>query len=342
MRNIRDYKAQIRPDSESLGSASPFNIVTKSLTLSNFTKAEIIQLYQQHTNETGQKFESDAIELVWKQTQGQPWLVNAIAREVIEEILQSDYKKSVSSELVANAIQRIIQDRPTHIDSLMERLNEERVRRIIEPLILGVEADFTDTDDFLYTQDLGLICKTGSTVIPSNPIYSEVIIRKLSAASQERLMNEKYPYQAPRYLHGGRLDMDFLMRDFQQFWRENSAMWVKRYDYQEAAPHLILMAFLQRVINGGGTITREMALGSERLDICLEYENQKYPIELKIRYGKKYVAKGLEKTANYIDLCGAKEGWLAVFNRSKNVKWEDKIFIKKEIVNGKIINIVGL
>jgi hypothetical protein len=70
MRNIRDYKAKIRPDSESLGSASPFNIVAKSLTLQNFTKEDIVRLYQQHTDETGQVFEENAIESVWEQTQG--------------------------------------------------------------------------------------------------------------------------------------------------------------------------------------------------------------------------------------------------------------------------------
>ncbi|MDR2168681.1 MAG: AAA-like domain-containing protein, partial [Planctomycetaceae bacterium] len=129
MRNIRDYKAQIRPDSESLGSSSPFNIVTKSLTLTNFTKDEIIQLYQQHTNETGQIFNDDAIELVWNQTQGQPWLVNAIAHEVIFEILQSDQTQPITLELVNRAIQNIILNRPTHIDSLLERLKETRVRR---------------------------------------------------------------------------------------------------------------------------------------------------------------------------------------------------------------------
>ncbi|MDR2345331.1 MAG: hypothetical protein LBE18_04625, partial [Planctomycetaceae bacterium] len=283
-----------------------------------------------------------AIELVWEQTQGQPWLVNAIAREVIVKKLQKDYTRSVTIELVEEAIQTIIQNRPTHVDNLMERLNEERVRKIIEPLILGEDADFAEMEDFLYTRDLGLIRKEGSTIIPANPIYAEIIIRKLSSSSQQRLMNDKYPYQIPRYLKNGQIDMDFLMQDFQQFWRENSAIWVKRFDYKEAAAHLVLMAFLQRIINGGGTITREMALGTERLDLCLEYNHQKYPIELKIRYGKKYVAKGLEKTADYIDACGAKEGWLVVFNRSKNVKWEDKIFIKKEVVDGKTITVVGL
>jgi hypothetical protein len=343
MRNIRDYKARIRPDSESLGSASPFNIVTKSFTLKNFTKEEIIALYGQHTGETGQVFEKDAVELVWEQTQGQPWLVNAIADGVIEKILHSDSTKPVTAELVREAIQNIIVDRPTHIDSLLERLKEGRVRRIIEPMILGEGFINKGSDDFLYTRDLGLIRVVNTLIEPANPIYAEVIIRKLSSDMQEELQNPKYPYQLPRYLKDGCIDMDFLMRDFQQFWHANSDIWVKRYsDYPEAAPHLVMMAFLQRVVNGGGQIVREMASGTGRLDLCLIYGNRKYPIELKIRYGKKYLEEGFEQTALYMDLHCCNEGWMVVFDRRKTVKGEDKLYFKKEAVDGKTITVVGV
>ncbi|MDR2345893.1 MAG: ATP-binding protein, partial [Planctomycetaceae bacterium] len=171
MRNLRDYKAKIRPDSETLGSASPFNVIKKALTIKNFTKDEIIQLYSQHTAETGQIFNGDAVELVWEQTQGQPWLVNAIACEVIAEILQSDYTQPITPELVSQAIQNIILERPTHIDSLLERLNEKRVRKIISPMIMGKDINNTKSDDFLYTRDLGLIREVDLQIIPANPIY---------------------------------------------------------------------------------------------------------------------------------------------------------------------------
>jgi hypothetical protein len=342
MRNIRDYKAKIRPDSESMGSASPFNIVTESLTLKNFTKEEIVRLYRQHTDETGQVFEEDAIELVWEQTQGQPWLVNAIAREVIEKILHSDYTKLVTAELVSEAIQNIILNRPTHIDSLLERLKEDKVRKIIDPMILGEEFIDKNSDDFLYTRDLGLIRVVNSLIEPANPIYAEVIIRKLSSDMQETLHNPKYPYQLPRYLKDRRIDMDFLMRDFQQFWHLNSAIWTDMPDYKEAAPHLVMMAFLQRVVNGGGQIIRDMASGTGRLDLCLIYENQKYPIELKIRYGDKYLEEGLIQTARYMDLHCCNDGWMVVFDRRATIKWEDKLYFKKETVDGKTVTVVGV
>jgi hypothetical protein len=343
MRNIRDYKAKIRPDAQSLGSASPFNIVAKSLTLKNFTPEEIAGLYQQHTDATGQIFEEDAIRLVWEQTQGQPWLVNAIASEVIIEILQSDYTKPVTTELVHEAVQHIILNRPTHIDSLLERLKEERVRKIIEPLILGEGYINRNSDDFLYACDLGIIRESDDHQIkPGNPIYAEMIGRYLSSDTQNELLDSKYPYRMPRYMKDGRIDVDLLMRDFQTFWHEHSEIWEKRLDYHEAAPHLTMMGFLQRVINGGGQIIREMAAGTGRLDICLIYENQKYPIELKIRYGEKYIENGLEQIARYMETHCCDEGWLVVFDRRSTVRWEDKLYMKKEIVNGKTITVVGV
>ncbi|MDR1155132.1 MAG: AAA-like domain-containing protein, partial [Bacteroidales bacterium] len=343
MRNIRDYKAQVRPESATLGDASPFNIVTETYTLKNFTKEEITQLYRQHTGESGQIFEDDAIELVYEQTQGQPWLVNAIAREVTVKILQSDYTKPVKAELVSQAIQNIILNRPAHIDSLLERLKEDRVRSVIEPMIIGKEFIDRGSDDFLYTGDLGLIrIDENAQIRPANPIYAEVMIRKLSFSMQETLQNPKYPYQIPRYLKpDGHIDVDYLMRDFQKFWHRNSAVWLEKCDYPEAGPLLVMMAFLQRVVNGGGQIFRDMASGNGRLDLMMIYNDKKYPIELKIRYGEKYVEDGLDQTAGYMDLHCCDEGWMVVFDRRKTVKWEDKLYIKKETVNGKTLTIVG-
>jgi hypothetical protein len=341
MRNIRDYKAKVRPDSQSLGSASPFNIVTESLTLKNFTKEEIRQLYQQHTDETGQIFEEDAIELVWKQTQGQPWLVNAVVREVIVKILQSDYTQPVTAERVAKAVHTLILRRDTHLDSLLERLKEERVRKIMEPIIIGEDIYDRTSDDFQYVMDLGLISTARGELAPANPIYAEVITRTLTYSLQQKLVEDKSTYSAPHYMKGGRINMDFLLRDFQQFWRENSDIWTTKFDYEEAAPQLILMAFLQRVVNGGGQLIREMAAGTGRLDICLVYEGQKYPIELKLWRGEKSLEGGVEQTLRYMDVYGATEGWLALFDRTKT-PWDEKIYMERRIVGGKTVTIVGL
>jgi len=178
--------------------------------------------------------------------------------------------------------------------------------------------------------------------MPSNPIYGEVIARMLSLNFQNDFCSEKYPYEIPRYLRNGRIDMDYLMRDFQQFWRENSAIWETKYQYKEAAPHLILMAFLQRIVNGGGYLIREMAAGKGRTDLCLVYEKQKYPIELKVRRGEKSVSEGIDQTIRYMDTFGCSEGWLAIFDRRIKMSWSKKIYVKKVTRDGKTVTVVGL
>ncbi|MDR1918240.1 MAG: ATP-binding protein, partial [Tannerellaceae bacterium] len=103
-----------------------------------------------------------------------------------------------------------------------------------------------------------------------------------------------------------------------------------------------LTAFLQRIVNGGGQIIREMALGRMRLDLCLIYENRKYPIELKLWRGEKALKEGIEQIARYMDTCGCSEGWLAIFDPRPERKWEDKIYMRKEIIGTQTITVVGL
>ena len=229
MCKIRDYKVKtLHATSLQTGSKIPFNIITETFKLKNFTRDEIISLYGQHTDATGQLFDTDAIELIFEQTQGQPWLVNAVVCEVIENILQSDYTRPVTATLAKQAIQTIILRRDTHIDSLLERLKEERVRRVIEPMIMGEDFFERLSDDFQYVTDLGLIKDVDYKIQPANPIYAEVITRMLSYEAQSKIMQKKPEADIPRYLKDGRIDMDYLMQDFQQFWRENSAIWVNQ------------------------------------------------------------------------------------------------------------------
>jgi type II secretory pathway predicted ATPase ExeA len=342
MRNIRDYKGNIRPDNKTLGSASPFNIVTETLTLKNFTKQEIAELYAQHTSEQGQVFEPQALELVWQQTQGQPWLVNAIVREVIVKLLNFEFSKPVTAELCEQAIENIILRRDVHIDSLLERLKEERVQRVIEPMLLGESGIERLSDDFQYVMDLGLIKEDNGKIVPANPIYADVIIRSLNFDLQYKIKNDTPDVTIPRYIKDGKVDMKFLMTEFQKFWRKNSGIWGEMIKYREAAPHLVLMAFLQRVVNGGGQILRELAIDSGRTDLGIVYDGITYPIEIKLWKGEEYYKDGLSQTAKYIDGLGCREGVLAIVNRSNTLSWDEKIYQKTETIDGKNIFVYGM
>ncbi len=339
MRNIRDYKAQVRPDSETLGSASPFNIVTEALTLTNFTRTEIIALYGQHTTETGQLFEEAAFDRVLHWSCGQPWLVNALARECVEKLLNSDFTQPVTGALIDQAAEVLLHRRDTHIDSLLERLKEPRVRKIVEPVILGREEAFDLlSDDCRYVLDLGILKQESGVLLPANPIYAEVILRTLAYNTQQQ-MTRMIP-QAP-WIDGDRLDMTGMLRAFQGFWRENSEIWQERYEYREAAPHIILQAFLQRVINGGGQIVREYALGRQRIDLLVCWQGSRYALELKMKSQYRPEAAHAQ-LFGYLDRMGLTEGWLAVFDRNPAVSWEAKLTWQTLVSEGKTLHVVGL
>jgi hypothetical protein len=325
LRDIRDYRRFIRPDDQSLGGLSPFNIITKAMTLQNFTADEVTALYAQHTAETGQVFETEAIKHVHEQTQGQPWLVNAVAREVIDELLDRDYAPPITLDLVHEAIQRLIKNRPVHLDNLIERLKEPRVRNIIQPLLLGDEIPDRNNDDFQYTRDLGLIRQTDTgEVLPANPIYAEMIIRALTAPTQSYMAQSQTPYAMPKYiLPDGGIDMDLLLSDFIVFWREHNPAWRDKNGeygiYSEASLVILLCAFLNRLVNGGGEVNREMSAGRGRMDIGVVYKGRKYPIEVKVRRERDSLdtveAQGREQLRRYMERLSAPRGWLLVHDR---------------------------
>jgi len=186
--------------------------------------------------------------------------------------------------------------------------------------------------------DLGLIAAKNGDFIPANKIYNEVIIRTLNQDSQYNLQNKIKNIWIDA---DGKIDMNGLLKGFQQFWRENSEIWIEKYDFKEAAPHLILQAFLQRIINGGGSILREYAAGRERMDICVIYQNYKYPIELKIKYNESTVNKGIEQLSSYLDKLGETTGWLVLFDRTPEKTWDEKISWTTQTIENKTIHIVG-
>jgi hypothetical protein len=338
MRNIRDYRVQVRPDTQTLGSASPFNIAKEAMTLKYFSRDDIAALYQQHTADTGQVFPADLVDEVWEMTLGQPWLVNAIAAEMVEKICRNDATKPLTAAMAEAAAQAIVLRRDTHIDSLLERLKEPRVQRIIEPILLGEgESIERQSSDFQFVRDLGLIRNDNGTLRIANPIYSEVFARTLNYDSQQSMPAELIN----RWMDGQHLDLTGLLKGFQEFWRDHSESWRERFQYKEAAPHLILLAYLQRVVNGGAKITREFATGTRRVDVCVEYVEHRYPIEMKLMRGPKTREEGLTQLTKYMDTLGCKEGWLLLFDVNSSLPWEQRLTWETVDRDCRTIHVVG-
>jgi hypothetical protein len=342
LRDVRDYKIK-SGGSDRLNTASPFNIKARSLTMGNFSAADVATLYRQHTTETGQVFTDEAVARAFELTQGQPYMVNALAKVSVEE-LQPDLAQPITIEHIEEAKEILIERRETHLDSLAERLREERVRRVIQPILAGDALFEVPDDDRRFVLDLGLVSRVnGGHLQIANPIYREVIPRVLASSLQDSLNQDRQWYLLP----DGRLEMDKLMTAFQQFFREHSESWVERFDYKEAGPQLLLQAFLQRIVNGGGRIEREYGLGRGRTDLLVLWNYaggvQRIVLELKIlrKALEQTITDGLAQTLEYGERCNADEMHFVVFDRGKK-PWSKKIFRRTRKLHGATIKVWGM
>ena len=331
VRDVRDYRIHSGSENAIIAGGSAFNVKAESLRLGDFSQDEVQALLAQHTNETGQAFTEDALQRVWTQSQGQPWLVNALAAQAcFRNPNGRDRSRPITADDIDEAQEQLIARRETHLDQLADKLQEHRVRRVVEPLLSGGdEREFT-ARDIEYVRDLGLVALDSPLRI-ANPIYAEVVPRELTVAAQEGLVQD-----AAWYVDAdGGLDVVALLTAFQAFFREHSEHWVRRFDYQEAGPQLLLQAFLQRIVNGGGRIEREYGLGRGRTDLLIIWpqdgRTRKFVIECKIlrKSLERTVSEGLQQTAAYMDRCGAETGHLVIFDRGDG-RWEDKVFCRRE------------
>ncbi len=346
MRDLRDYLAQAKGGVPA-SPGSPFNIKKASLTLRNFNQGEVARLYAQHTTETGQEFTPEAVERAFYWSQGQPFLVNALADQCVGYARQLDDPRiegTVTAAHIDSAKEKLILSRTTHLDSLGYKLREARVAPILEAVLLGDDDIDLASDDFQYVVDLGLVtrgARGGAEV--SNPLYREVLVRQLSYNVQMNLPEPAWKWRTPE----GGLDMPALMTEFQSWWAEHAEILRSRSkgSYTEAVAHLAFMGFLQRVVNGGGRVTREYGAGRHRIDLLVEFGGFRHAIELKrVRPNEAAAtvrAKGLTQLGGYMDSLGLTEGWLVLFDQRPRLSWKQRIWREEVAVDGRTMHLVG-
>jgi hypothetical protein len=345
MRDLKDYRVAAGSAPIPSSGGSPFNVSEYSMRIWDFTRDDVAALYRQHTEETGQEFTPEAVDRAYDYSQGQPWLVNALAFDLTNRmgIYPPD---PITAEHVDAAKEDLIMSGAIHLDSLSARLHEPRIQRFIEPLLAGTLAtiDSSYNDDVRYARDLGLIAPD-SPVRVANPIYREIIARDLAAPIASQVSDSPARFVQP----DGRLDFPALLDAFIGFWLENGEFMAANQTYHEAAAQLVFMGFLQRVVNGGGFIDREYAVGSGRTDILVrkpygDHLMQREAIELKAwAPGKADPLKvGLKQLDGYLDRFRLDTGTLIIFDRRPSAPGiADRTRLSKETTpSGRVITLL--
>jgi hypothetical protein len=343
LRDVRDDKVAAG-GSDRLNTSSTFNIKARSLSMREFTADEVAELLAQHTADTGQRFEHAAVARGFELTQGQPWLVNALAAALTQELV-ADRARPVTADDVDRAKELLIARNDTHLDSLMERLREPRVRAVIEPMIVGDALASRAPDDLRFVVDLGLVRQEPDGLIAiANPIYREIIVRSLTDTIRASI-----PRLAPTWLRAdGAVAWDALRDAFVAFWTQHGEALLGSSPYSEAAAHLVLMAFLSRVVNGGGRIDRELAIGARRLDLCIEFHGERLAIEVKTwrdtDKARDPIAAGLDQLDEYLARLGVARGWLVRFDqRTSAAPLPDRVSVEERVSpRGLAVTVIGL
>jgi hypothetical protein len=341
MRDLKDYITAAK-DGKAPNPGSPFNIKADSASLSNFSRENIARLFAQCTQDTGQQITAEALDYVYAQSNGQPWIVNSLFKRATMRILDEESSETVTVTHIKQARLQMVEARETHLDALGERLRDPRIEHVVQTIITGnIDPSISRSDRGVeLAMDLGLVswdAKTGFTI--ANPIYEEILTRFLNSGYHDNLPPPSaWKWQKP----DGTLDMDSMLCEFQKFWRRHSEIWEQKAGYTEAFPHLLLMAFLQRVTNGGGYIEREYAAGRGRTDLAIEFAGKCYIIEVKVVYS--YDTPATVREEGLAQICGYRDkvdvsapAYLVIFDRrpqAKELPWDERITWETDAATG--------
>ena len=317
-------------------SVSPFNIQDE-FALSNFTIQQVRELLSQYTEEVGQAFAPEVIETLYKQTTGQPFLVNRFAQILTEEA-KIPKTETIRMEHFLTAHSQILQEQNTNIQHLITNIRRDpRFKSILMQIVSyerGVRFNL-DNDIISELTTYGIIAKgTDGMCEILNPIYHHRILQAFKPLING-LEQDYLPEDADfsDYLTTkGHLDLGQLLDNFCNFIERVGFRILQVPDTPQefVGQDLLYTYFDQFVSIVGGVMYLEVQTGRGRIDLLIIHNSRKYIIETKIWEGHRRYEAGKKQLAAYLSLEGVAEGYYVVFDHRQ--KPEPRV--ETEIVAG--------
>jgi hypothetical protein len=314
--DIKNLKARVRDESRTLGSASPFNIAI-DYELPPFSLENIRQYYAQHTAETGQAFDEAVIARVHHVTNGHPWLVSVLAKTMVESIVP-DRRQKIQIGHAEEAIHKLIKSRNPNFESLFKNARQPGIFPIVLDLLIGAKHEFNiHSDSIDLGVKYGIFAEGQQQLILANFIYTQVLYQHFKeelGASEIRAIVAGNQFEN----ENGHLDFRRVLDKFQIFMKAKGASITKHPEFKEATGQLLLLSYLDLLVNGKGWTFKEVQSGEGRIDVLCCYKSQKEVVELKLWYGERKYEDGLEQLVRYLESESLSRGYLVVFDRREN------------------------
>ncbi len=295
--------------------ASPFNIA-EQITIPYFTREETEDLLLQHTRETGQIFDPEVRRRIWSDTAGQPGLVNALARDLVE-------KKAPGGEPVTEALFfRTLNDflryyTDKNIANVVNKAKQHP--EILRRILFDGPVEFTVDDDriaFLKTNGVIEIGEENECVIPV-PIYKKRLYATFKPAGNGERERFKDPFvdEAIFLDAAGRLDLEKLLDRYAAYVRDRGNIVFSRGKVLEGVYHYNLDAFLASYATVfGGSVLPEVPLGGGRVDLLVLQGGKQWIVEVKRFTTLRAFEEGKDQLEAYLERSGETEGYYVVFS----------------------------
>ncbi len=299
-----------------VGGVSPFNIADQ-VRLPPFSHKNVKDLYAQHTRDTNQPFTAGAIQRVYEETGGQPWLVNRLGTILTVDI-KPHTTDPISEEDVEAAIERLLLEKNSHFDNLLEKAKRHK-ETFVEIVFDGVAYN-PDDEDQSWLEQYGLIKEQNKKAQPANPIYCQRFLRAFFKASDAATDTAYTGY----YRSDGLLDMEAIFADFTEYIIQVgvNAFYAGKKPYEKTGQFLLTAWLYPFVETGRGELRYEVPTGLGRMDILLTWRGRKYILETKVNRAnrektiERAVAQLCEK---YLLTEKADEGFAVVFDVTTRV-----------------------
>jgi len=318
-----------------VGGVSPFNIADQ-VKLPPFSLKNVRDLYAQYTAETNQPFTDEAVEAVYTETAGQPWLVNRLGTILTVEI-KPETTEAITQEDVAEAVEILLYEDNSHFDNITEKAKQYK-ETFMDVVFNGVEYVPGDQEQSLLLTH-GLIQAPGKEVRVGNPIYKKRFTKTFfrQVAAQTDVSSMRY------YLPDSRLNMERILADFERYIaRIGAAAFYSTTNPMEVTGKFQLTAWLyQFVSEASGDLYYESRTGLGIMDIMLVYKKNKYIVETKINRYPGTAEEALEQlTEKYLLPEKVDHGYIVLFDPEARVG--ELCTPQKHVVEGKEILIFNI
>ena len=303
-------------------SVSPFNIQDE-FRLPNFTLEQVRELLAQYTDEVGQAFTPEVIQMIHKQTAGQPFLVNRLAQILTEE-LDIPKTENLTTGHFVKAHAQLLEEDNTNLTHLITNIRKERH---FETLLMRITASeegvpFNPRNELISELvTYGVIVKGADNLCEIlNPIYLYCILqafKPLINGLEHQYLPENTHRGFRDYLTpSGHIDIISLLDNFRDFIARAGFQILQVPDTpQESVGRYLLFAYLDQFVkNVGGVMHIEVQTGRGRLDLLITHNQRKYIVETKVWRGHSYYASGKRQLAAYLNLERVVEGYYIVFD----------------------------